>query len=75
LAARAIAGRLDDEQRMILREDDRLYRPEWREVVLLLAGLLHKQGRAKTDALVHAVLSFLSHTASLAEKARAVGLI
>lgn len=74
LAARAIAGRPDAEQWQILQEQDRLWRPEWREVVLLLGGLLHKQGRAKIDAFLGRLLGSVPPTAPLSVTARCAGL-
>lgn len=77
LAARSIAGLPDREQQELLIGDtDRLYRPEWREVVLLLAGtLLVRQGAAKVDALLRAILENLGRQPKLAALARGVGLI
>ena len=60
LAARAIAGQGDDAQRKILLTGDTLHKPEWREVVLLLGGILHvKQGVDRVDGLFSAVLKKL----------------
>lgn len=73
LAARAIAGRPDREQWQVV--EPHLYTPEWKEVVLLLSGLLHKQGRSKVDALMQAILGSISSKSQLAAKARVVGLI
>ncbi len=43
LAAKAIASRLEQEQRQILLADpNKVYLPDWREVVLLYAGALHQ---------------------------------
>jgi formylglycine-generating enzyme required for sulfatase activity len=76
LAARAIAGKGDVAQHTLLLAGDRLYRPEWREVLLLLAGiLLIKQGRDKVDGLLRAVMEALKPKASLAERARCAGLL
>jgi hypothetical protein len=76
LAARAAAGLGEAEQLRLLFEGDKLYRPEWREVLLLLAGtLLVKQGRAKVDGLFQAVLDRLGEKPSLAERARCAGLL
>jgi predicted NACHT family NTPase len=41
LAARALASRSEEEQRSLLLGQAKLYRPEWREVALLLAGVLY----------------------------------
>jgi hypothetical protein len=60
LAARAAAGLSDAAQRKLLFEGNNLHRPEWREMVLLLAGvLLVKLGRGKVDGLFQAVLDGL----------------
>jgi formylglycine-generating enzyme required for sulfatase activity len=76
LAAKAIASRLDAQQKQLLFSDPhKVYLPEWREVVLLLAGALHEQGRAKVDGLVSALLDGLGQTADLAAQARCAGLL
>jgi formylglycine-generating enzyme required for sulfatase activity len=59
LAARALAALGEDERHRILFAERRAYLPEWREVVLLLAGLLHRVRPEKTDALVSAALDAL----------------
>jgi hypothetical protein len=74
LAARAIAGSEESVQYQLLM--DRLYLPEWREVLLLLAGILGvKQGKAKVDWLISAMLSNVLPEDSLATRARCAGLI
>src|SRR5271157_5118748 len=76
LAARALAAR--DERRQRLYTEPKLYLPEWREVVLLLAGVLHHQGIERVDGMMAAVLDRLGQPvtkASLADQARAVGLL
>jgi formylglycine-generating enzyme required for sulfatase activity len=76
LAARAIAGRPDPEQAGLLFDPPAsFYRPEWREVVLLLAGVLHQQGRPKVDGLIRLALDRLGAKPKLAEQARAAGLL
>jgi formylglycine-generating enzyme required for sulfatase activity len=76
LAARAIAGLREAAQQEILLTGDRLYLPEWREVMLLLAGiLLVKQGKEKVDGLFEAVLNRLGPRASLGQRARCAGLL
>jgi formylglycine-generating enzyme required for sulfatase activity len=79
LAARAIAAQPEAAQRALLGgADSKWYRAEWREVILLLAGALHKQGEAKVTAFVQQVLdSVPSHTKSpsLADEARCAGLL
>ncbi len=73
LAARRIAGMTDSDQHELLLGGDRIYRPEWREVVLLLAGVLIRQGRAKVDGLFAAVLGQVGR--SLVDQARCAGLL
>ena len=75
LAARAIAGLADAAQHSLLLDEDRIYRPEWREVVLLLAGVLIRQGRAKVDGLFAAVLDRLAKRPRLEAQARCAGLL
>ena len=75
LAARTIAGLTDESQRELLFEGERLYRPEWREVMLLLGGVLIGQGASKVDGLFGAMLQRVDPSARLAEKARCAGLI
>jgi formylglycine-generating enzyme required for sulfatase activity len=74
LAAQAIAGQREIEQTRLLIEGERIYRPEWREAALLLAGILAvKQGKARVDGLVSAVLERTGK--KLAEQARTAGLL
>ncbi len=76
LAARALAARPEAEQhRLLWGPPAKLYLPEWREVVLLFAGILHEQGRAKVDNLVKAMLDKAGSRAPLAEQARCAGLM
>ncbi len=76
LAARAIAGKPDPRQYQLLLRDATLYRPEWREVVLLLAGVLAvKQGIGKVEALLSRILGQLGSRATLAAQAPCVGLL
>ena len=75
LAARAIAGRTEVDQRKILFQDRRLHLPEWREVVLLFAGTLHQGGKRRLDGFVSAMIDQLGEKASLADRARCVGLL
>jgi len=78
LAARAIAARADQEQDPILLappDHPSLYLPSWREVVLLLAGVLYKQGRRKVDAFVSTVLEAIRGDGTLADQARCAGLL
>lgn len=76
LAARAIAARPDAGQKKLLwGPPAKLYLPKWREVVLLLAGILHSQGRAKADNLVRTMLDEAGEDAALAGQARCTGLL
>jgi formylglycine-generating enzyme required for sulfatase activity len=78
LAARAIAARPELEATPILltpADGPKLYLPSWREVVLLLAGVLHKQGHRKVDAFVSAVLEVACKGDALADQARCAGLL
>ena len=56
LAARAIAGLADTAQHKLLMNQDKIYKPDWRETALLLAGVLIRQGQAKVDGLFAAAL-------------------
>ena len=78
LAARATAARPEQEQNEILLTPaggPRLYLPDWREVVLLLGGVLHKQGHRKVDNFISAVLDSVGPAATLADEARCAGLL
>jgi len=78
LAARAIASRSDQDQKEILLNPPahpNLYLPEWRETVLLLAGVLHKQGHRKVDSLISVILEKVDKTSTLTDQARCVGLL
>lgn len=77
LAALAIAGRGETAQRDLLLEDGKdgkLFLAEWREVALLLAGVLGmKQGKEKVDGIVSAILNRTGP--GLPKQARSAGLI
>ena len=80
LAAQALAGWADGKRTDLLltafgQETPALYRSEWRETVLLLAGVLYLQGQDKVDGLIAAVLDRLGSNASLPDQARAAGLL
>lgn len=75
LTAQALAGRSDSERADLLLSaiagvTPALYRPEWRETVLLLGGVLYLQGADKVDGLVAAVLGRLD-----SKRAEAAGLL
>ena len=74
LAARALAGMGDQEQHQLMLQN--LYLAEWKEVVLLLAGVLLSQGaRKRVDNLISAVLDHLGQTSSLPQQARCAGIL
>ncbi len=75
LAAKAVAGLKESERRRLLIEEQKLYLPEWRETVLLLAGVLHKQSVDRIDGLIEEMLDGLGVGASLRERARCVAVI
>ena len=79
LAAQAIASRPEEDQKAILLRPSnrpRAYLPAWREVVLLLAGVLHKDGRhRKVDGFVSGILEPVCGRGSLADEARCAGLL
>jgi formylglycine-generating enzyme required for sulfatase activity len=74
LAAAALASRDADRPKLLFGEG-KLYRPEWRETVLLLAGILCGQGTERIDEFLKGILDGLGDNAPLADRARAVGLI
>jgi hypothetical protein len=59
LAARLLANMEAAEWHSLLFEEGRVWRPEWREAVLLVAGILYQQRAKKVDALVSAALDDL----------------
>jgi formylglycine-generating enzyme required for sulfatase activity len=77
LAGRALAAR--DERRREFLSQAQLYQPEWREVILLLAGVLYHQGPERVDGMVASILdrldSRLDNKQALGEQARSVGLL
>ncbi|MBN1347376.1 MAG: SUMF1/EgtB/PvdO family nonheme iron enzyme [Phycisphaerae bacterium] len=75
LAARALVARSDDERATRLLLADKLYHPEWREVVLLIAGVLASQGIERVDAMFETILTRITPKSKLAQKARAAGLL
>jgi len=75
LAARALAARSEEVQRAILYAQPKLYSAEWKETVILLAGVLYHQGIERVDAMVSAVLDQLGRRASLVDRTLCVGLL
>ncbi len=74
LAAEMLAIKDQDRQRLLF-DEGKLYLPEWRETVQLLAGVLCKQDRERVDAFLTQILDLLNADAKLADRARCVGLI
>ncbi len=87
LAARALAGCEDEVRRERLLDTDKVYQAEWREVFLLLAGVLHHHGMDRVDQMIRVLIDRLENgTGSdqddrsqshfrLAQQARCVGLL
>jgi len=76
LAALEIAGWEDaDQYELLLAGNPKAYLPEWRETMLLYAGLLYNVGPRKVDALLRKVLDRMGERPSLAARAECVGFI
>jgi len=75
LTARALAARSEDEQRSVLLGQPKLYETEWKEAVLLMAGVLYHQGIKRVDGMVSTVLDQLGRSASVTDRALCVGLL
>jgi len=78
LAGVEIGGLEDADRINLLYQNDRLYQVEWREVMLLLAGVLFDQSEAKMNHLVNAIIDReenLSLPNELPRLSRAVGLL
>jgi len=67
LAAAALASR-DANRPRLLFDEKKLYLPEWRETVLLLAGILCTQGQERIDAFLAGILDGLGNDAPLATR-------
>ena len=72
LAARLMASMDPADRHALLFAQGRAWLPEWREVVLLLAGILFQQRVANVDALVSAALN---GPPELPQQARCFGLL
>jgi len=72
LAARALPAH-DYGNRLL--KTDKPYRPEWREVVLLLAGVLQQRGIQLVDGMFQAILEQLGAKPSLETRARCIALL
>ena len=76
LAARGIAAQIEADQTKLLFENpERIYQPEWRDVMRLLGGVLRKQGKAKVENLFNSIVNQLDANPTLEAAARCVGLI
>jgi formylglycine-generating enzyme required for sulfatase activity len=76
LAALEIAGWEDSDQyKLLLGSALKIYKPEWRETVLLYCGLLYNAGPRKVDALVRRVLDGMGEQPGLTDRAKCIGLI
>ncbi|MBM3725344.1 MAG: hypothetical protein FJW40_07970 [Acidobacteria bacterium] len=77
LAARQLNGMRENSRYEALLTGDRTYLPEWRETVLLLAGILHGNGPDHVDGLVGRLIDRLGTdflASPLAERVAAVAL-
>src|SRR5271157_4891291 len=75
LAAREIASLAEKQQIERVVESGKLYRPEWREMMRLLGGVLRQQGEAKIEGFFQAVLDRLPEPPALADQARCAALL
>ncbi|MCH7884306.1 MAG: tetratricopeptide repeat protein, partial [Planctomycetes bacterium] len=75
LAARGLAAQKEKVQAETLLATDKLYAQEWREVVLLMAGVLHRQGIERVDGMFETMLEKVGPKAPLKAKARCAGLL
>ncbi len=73
LSARTLAGGLDAD--LWKRVEPRMNENEWREVMLLLGGVLHSRGRERLDWLFAQMLGSVPERAGLADQARCFGLV
>jgi formylglycine-generating enzyme required for sulfatase activity len=76
LAARAIAALGEQDQKSLLISDARkVLAPEWRETVLLFAGILHHQGPEKLNSMLGALLDLPGMTSSMSNEAGLISLV
>jgi len=75
LAARNCRDLDREELTALLFKGARLHSPEWRELMLLLGGVLIRDGNRRLNAVFNAVLEEADRKSTLAAKARAVGLL
>ncbi|MFZ5515698.1 MAG: SUMF1/EgtB/PvdO family nonheme iron enzyme [Candidatus Zhuqueibacterota bacterium] len=75
LAAKALGGKSDETQKSLLVNRKILHDPDWREVLLLFAGVLYGQGVDKVDNFFRAILDKVEENKDLGSRARCVGII
>lgn len=75
LAAREIAGLNEKQLVEAVVTSGLLYRPEWREVMRLLGGILRLQGESRIEWLFQKILDQLPHHPTLTERARCAALL
>jgi hypothetical protein len=75
LAARALSARSEVELLKRLLQGDKPYHAEWREVLLLLAGIFLQRGPELVDGLFDVILDQLGDNPQLEAKARCAGLL
>ena len=75
LAAREIDSLSEKQQIERVVESDKLYRPEWREMMRLLGGILRQHGEPKIEGFFQAVLDRLPRPPALADQARCAALL
>lgn len=75
LAARHLAGLPDQVLCQEILKYGRLYLREWRETMLLLGGILARQGLGRVQALFDVVTGALGARASFQDQARCVALL
>lgn len=76
LAARALGGKEDKDQKQLLINPAVLYNPDWREILLLFGGVLYHQGMDKIDGFLKNILDICDKKdKSLTAQARCAGLI
>jgi hypothetical protein len=74
LAAHLLAVRSDTRKRLLF-DEQRLYQYDWRETVLLLAGILRSLDKQAVDEFLRAILDDLGEDAPLVTRARCAGLV
>jgi len=75
LAALEIAGLGEKQQVQRVVDSGKLYDPEWRETMRLLGGVLFKQGEAKIEGFIQAILNKLGARPGLADQVRCAALL